>query len=439
VNGEPRASIRACDRAWLRVASRVHGRHSMLRLVVVLVALIASRPADACTCMSPKTTCEAVRRAGVIFVGTVKDVTRVAPNGLDVTVAVDEVFWGALGKTAVIEARGLGGSCDYGNYPLGEKLLLFANARSSGVLSVMGCSRSGLVKQRASELAELRAAAARGTGHVSGRVAMADGTPRANIEVRVASRSLAVRTDADGRYALELPPGKHAVEPDGDPALAPRTNPPVEVLAPGACVTRDFIEQWNGRIAGTVVDRNGKPVGNALVRAFPPSAKVPLVIEPGEQWLIGASARTNAKGEYELGPLAPGTYRVAIGAPFDPVEPYPATAHPTDITLGRGTRAADVDFVVPPRLRMYSVRGRITLAGNVPQHVNLDATLTETRSKREYRRFRSTHPVSFDFTEAAGAIVELKVCANELDCVTSKRVRVDKDLVVDLVLTLTSP
>jgi hypothetical protein len=41
-----------------------------------------------------------------------------------------------------------------------------------------------------------------GTGRVSGRVTLADGTPRANIEVRAAGTSLATRTNAQGEYQL---------------------------------------------------------------------------------------------------------------------------------------------------------------------------------------------------------------------------------------------
>jgi len=405
-------------------------------LAILGVAFVTARPADACDCATPRQTCEALGRATIVFVGTVKDTAPAAQRELETRVTIEEVFRGAPGKVAVIKVGSSSATCDYSGYKLGERMLIFASAWPDGRLSVSGCSRTAPVAQAAADLAELRRAARLGTGRVSGRVALADGTPRANIEVRAAGTSFSTRTGAQGEYQLDLPRGRYTIEPEPDRDLAPRKGSPIEIAAPGVCATQHFTEQWNGRIRGTLLDPKGKPAANVLVRAFPASALVPPVLEAGATWAIGTTARSDASGKYELGPLAPGTYRVAVGAPFDPADPIPATYHAPDLVVPRGGVVADVDLVIPPRLKLRSVTGRVTVQGKLAARDRLEVTLTELASQRTYRRSLSLPAASFQLAEADGTTVELRACANELDCSRPVRVRLDRDVTVELALTL---
>lgn len=403
----------------------------------VALLVVTARSAAACDCDAPAQTCTALARATTVFVGTVVDVVATAPHDLDASVEVEEVFRGAPAKRVTIRATGLGGSCHYGRYKVGERMLIFASG-SASPLSVSACSRTAPVAEAASELAELRRAARRGTGTISGTLTMPDGAPRPGVEVRVAGTTIATRSHADGGYQLEVPPGTYTVEPAQDPAMAPHPRAVTEIAAAGACATLHFFERWNGRIRGALRDPRGRPAANVLVRAFPVGASVPPTLADGAIWTIGTAARSDPSGHYELGSLPPGSFHVAVGTPFDPADPVPATIHPKVQALTRGGLVTGVDLVVPPRLPMVKISGKVTLAGDVAGGVNLEIALTEPRSRRSYTRYRSGSSPTFEFTEVAGSVVELRACANELDRVT-RRIDARADTIVDLPLTIPRP
>jgi hypothetical protein len=410
------------------MALGVQRARAMLRWVVPIVILgvlaLSPRSADACSCASPRTLCEGLSRTNTVFLGTVRDVVQVGHGDLDVTVDVHEVFAGSPGKTVQIVARDLGGSCDYGGYKVSEKMLIFGGLHR-GVMQVSGCSRTAPVSQAAADLAELRRAVKRGTATISGRVTVEDGTPRGDIEVRVAGTSQVMRTDATGRYHFELPSGRYTVESTTDPRLVPRKAFPIQVVA-GACVKHDIRERWNGRIRGTVRDRNGKPMAGVLVQGAPTSSNVPAAWDdPNQPW--SPSTRSDAQGAYELGPFPPDTYRVAVGVPFSPREPYPPTVAP-DVKLGPGAVVGGIDLVVSPPLATHTITARVTLTGpGGPRDVEVVAT--ERTSRREYKRYGP--PADFTFIDAAGGSLELRACIGDVGCVT-RSVKVDRDRVVDL-------
>jgi hypothetical protein len=414
------------ERVWLRV------------LVLLVIGALASRPAEACDCASPKTTCEGIARTDAVFVGTVTDVVRSGRFDLETTVAVGETFRGRLQKTVLIKTAPNGGNCDYRPFVKGERMLFYARKRSDGAFHVFGCSRTALVKDAAADLKYLRDAVKHDVGHVGGKVMFEDGSPRANVEVRAigANATRSIRTSADGRYDLDLPPDTYRLEPSAEPGLAPRKLEPLVIDSPGVCVSRDFVDQWNGRVRGVLRGADGKPAANVLVRAFPTNVSVPAMLEPGDRWLVGREARSDAKGAFEIGPLAPGAYRVAVGMPFLASEAMPPVSYPRDVTVTQGNVVTGIDLIVPKPYVMHRITGTVKLAGKVAQqHVNLEITMTELSTKRGGTRFRSIDPWDFEFVEVAGSTVEIRACANELDC-TSARVRLDRDQHVDLTLQL---
>ena len=400
----------------------------MLRWVVPTVVLgvlaVSPRSADACTCVTSKTLCDGLSRVNTVFVGTVRDVVGVGPGDVDVTVEVHEVFAGSPGKTVQIAARGLGGSCDYGGYTVGEEMLIFGSMHG-GPMNVFGCSRTAPVSRAADDLAELRRMVKRGTATISGIVVVEGGPPRGNIEVRLAGTTLTTRTDATGRYHFELPAGRYTVAPAGDPLLVPRKDLPIDAVA-GACIDQLIMEQWNGRIRGTVRDRKGRPMAGVLVQGVPTSSNVPAAWDdPNHPW--SPSARSDAHGAYELGPFPPDTYRVSVGVPFSPREPYPPAVAP-DVKLGPGAVASGIDLVVSPPLATHTITARVTLTGpGGPRDVEVVAT--ERTSGREYKRYGP--PGAFTFIDAAGGTVDLRACIGYVGCVT-RTVKLDRDRAVDL-------
>ena len=403
-------------------------RGALLRWVVPTVVLVVlalpPRSADACTCDFPDTLCEALSYVDTVFVGTVREVVQVRRGVDDVAVDVHEVFAGSPGKTVRISTGDLGGRCDYGPYKVGEKMLMFGGTHD-GSLYVSRCSRTAPVSRAAADLAELRRMAKRGTATISGTVIVEGGTPRDNIEVRVAGTTRVTLTDATGRYHFELPSGRHTVETAADPLLVPRKDPPLEVVT-GACVTHNLTERWNGRIRGTVRDRKGWPIAGVLVQAAPTSSKVPPAWDdPNQPW--SPSARSDAHGAYELGPFPPDTYRVSVGVPFSPHEPYPPAVAP-DVKLGPGAVVGGIDLVVSPPLATHKITARVTLTGPGGPR-NVEVVATERTSRREYRRYGP--PSDFTFIDAAGGTLELRACIGDVGCVT-RSVKVDRDRVVDL-------
>lgn len=390
-----------------------------LLAILVLGFLPQSRSADACTCDKPKTLCANLARTNTVFVGTVRSVPTTIRGDYEVTVEVHEVLAGTPGKTVQIAIRNPGMSCDYGRYKAGEKMLIAGGMRD-GKLSVSACSITAPIAEAASDLAELRRLGKTAPATVSGRLSVAYSTPRSNVEVRLGKQT--TRTDATGAYQFTVPAGSYPFVPQSDPKLVFRKESDVQVVA-GACARHDIDYSWNGRIRGVVRDRSGAPVAGVLVQAFTASQKPPAAWE--EAW--GPSARTDARGAYDLGPLGPETYRVSVGVPFTPREAYPPSSSP-DVKLGPGAIADNIDLVIAPKLPTFKITARVSLTGpGGPRGVSV--TATEKASGREYRRYEQ--PGDIVFVDAAGGTLELRACIGNVGCI-SRTVKVDRDRVVDL-------
>jgi hypothetical protein len=70
-----------------------------------------------------------------------------------------------------------------------------------------------------------------------------------------------------------------------------------------------------GSVSGTVVDGDGDPVNNAIVRLLRPSYSRRKLT-----WQAAGQAQTNDRGEYQLSFLVPGQYRVMATRPYQQVE-----------------------------------------------------------------------------------------------------------------------
>jgi hypothetical protein len=200
---------------------------------------------------------------------------------------------------------------------------------------------------------------ARGPGTVSGQVIDADSRePLADVEVGTVKGGW-VRTDAAGRYAVTLSPGRHALWIRGH-YIASAVTPSVSLdIEPGSKTTGiDFRVRLESEISGRVVDEQGRPVAGADVVAVIRKLTRELV-GPEQQefaagfWPVAAGRRvvTDSDGRYRLGVYAGRSYFVLAyfrrmfgqahsDAPADPALRQPvlaATYHPTSPTLDRAT------------------------------------------------------------------------------------------------------
>ena len=194
---------------------------------------------------------------------------------------------------------------------------------------------------------------------VRGRVVGADGGPVASARLRIATAGWSIRSDIDGSFAIDLPPTGTLVVSKSGFVTEERTLP----LAAGASEIRLTPA---AAIAGRVANEYGEPIVDATV----------IAVIDGGRLTAGPKAATDDRGEYRIGGLAAGVYRVAVqSAGTEPlVTPallatlpngptpiaglgqntfttyYPATSDPgtaTQVPLAAGDERGDVNVLVP--------------------------------------------------------------------------------------------
>ncbi|HYK04481.1 MAG TPA: carboxypeptidase regulatory-like domain-containing protein [Thermoanaerobaculia bacterium] len=205
---------------------------------------------------------------------------------------------------------------------------------------------------------------------ISGRVVDAEEKPvgGATVQVVLAGRSsydfihdMQVRTSADGRYALPMPPFQPsetinlAVTPRNRSAVRSKT------FAAGEADQRiDITLPAYETVTLRVIDGAHKPVPNALV-AFASSDDPVAYADPRillNEPFVARASRTNEAGEAVVY-LAAGTYDLAASAP----------GFQTASILQRPVaRAATIDI---PLLEAYSIIGRVHRAGTGVANVSV--------------------------------------------------------------------
>jgi protocatechuate 3,4-dioxygenase beta subunit len=153
---------------------------------------------------------------------------------------------------------------------------------------------------------------------ISGTLETPAGKPAAGVRILAYSRTTrktedfeygsfaSTRTDAKGQFRLALTTPGEAIFWILPKDYAPSTHKLVDNKR-GALGT--FVLQKGIRVQGKVFDARGKPMAGIYVNArrenIPENERVDFVADA-----IGRSARTNDRGEFEMGPLAPGSYRI---------------------------------------------------------------------------------------------------------------------------------
>ncbi len=187
-------------------------------------------------------------------------------------------------------------------------------------------------------------------GHLSGTVArVADGGPVKGAWLVVSPAGAGgemgrVRTEAAGRYELELPPGDYDVVV-GAPGHTGDSRQGLVVEA-GRYTVADFRLEGTGSVDGTVTDSQGQPLAGVTVRGGPLRGSV------AEERFT----RTDATGTYHLDGLPVGMVRVKAK------QDTSATWMSAATQLAAGARGR-VDF----QLRDTGmVQGRVTQASGAP-------------------------------------------------------------------------
>jgi hypothetical protein len=385
-----------------------------MRLAIVAIVLGAASGSASADRVASRTRCQALTQSQLVFVGRVDKVVEAGAGRFDVTFTVRERLRGTPASTITL-ASGRGATCD-GLLAVGGELLV----TGWGVHAWCGDARR--LEDAAADIALVRDFGKHDLGYVDGKVTLNENphrsgakvTPRAGLEVRVPHTSYSTRTAADGTYRLALPPGKHRiqlVEPDGKLAASAYTLDPKSVdVHRASCATRDFMEVWNGRIRGRIVDHRGKPAAEVRVHAIESTRKLPF----GRGDTFGPMAVTDFDGYYEIVHVPAGSYHVAVGVPFETSTAIPGTFYPgaatqataKTVTVGRGDLVSEISFKLREPRPMAHV---VAVVASRAVRSNVTVRLTNLAEKRVTEHDLSTGG-DIELTEEIGARVTLQAC-----------------------------
>jgi hypothetical protein len=312
------------------------------------VLLVACSPAlaEACSCMLAGPACQAFWQTDAVFDGTVVAIEQTTRPELihDTTFPVREKVvklsarrsWKGVDPGPVEVVTGLGdGDCGF-DFVVGERYLVFARRRQTdGRLSASICtltqpfSPTGDATTFVESLTK-PSSGGRIFGSVelqSGRLTTAAGSSGAPMELTLrlsgAGRESST-TSKNGRYEFrDLPPAQYRLDlllPDSYAADSAGRN--VEIPDQRACAEESYSISVNGRIAGQLLQPDGKGAEGVYVELFDAD------VARDERFSLPAI--TTEGGYFEFMDLSPGRYTVGMSLRWGPSElsPYPRTVYP---------------------------------------------------------------------------------------------------------------
>jgi hypothetical protein len=331
-------------------------------------------------CFDDRPPCQAYWASDAVFIGEAKDIEIAMEKTSDgkelrenvrVIFSVTEAFRGV--SSTEIKVSTNNSECGF-RFETGGLYFVYASIdrNGSGGLTTSSCTRTQEYSESSPDLIYARSLtkAAPGAaifGRVTQRIeGMNNGqgstsAPLPNVRVIIEGqeKKFNPKTDEEGRYSMSgLTPGDYTVKIDLPEWLDAGKEQKVQVYERG-CAKVDFEGRWDGKLSGTVIDAEGRPVkgvGVYLVKAE----------KLGMDWMI--SSESNDDGNYELSGIQPGRYRVIflyIG--LNPLQGDPQTKfyHPgvSDpdqafiFSFGEGQRIRDFALRLPPLPKQKTIEG----------------------------------------------------------------------------------
>jgi hypothetical protein len=289
--------------------------------------------------MSSGPPCQAAWQSDGIFVGTVQSITSFidkyqigtsehSRQRRRVRVKVLESFRGSTESEIDVYTGSGGGDCGYGFETQRSYLIYAYREPVSGQWGTGICSRTMPIDSAKGDLEYLRGPFRSGAvlGVIQGQVSRQDPAtegqppqvrPYPNAQLLIESietnsaRSYKASADARGRFTVQVAVGKYRVTPVLPPELYSYSSQ-VEVMDVRGCAQTDFRVLSNGRIAGRVVDPDGRPIPDLSIE----------IIDAGsvtrEYFSSRDRARSDQSGEFEFSRLPPGTYRLGLDLQQEP-------------------------------------------------------------------------------------------------------------------------
>ncbi|MGE3473822.1 MAG: carboxypeptidase regulatory-like domain-containing protein, partial [Vicinamibacterales bacterium] len=326
-----------------------------------------------------------------------------------------------LGRPANTVLTGMGGGdCGYPRFVVGGRFVVHATDERVG-LTTGTCSFTAPVAEAREILDYVAGLSAPSAGaRIDGTVVLArrehvglpsiSTTPLPGVTLQLEGpvRGSAV-SDARGRYSFgPLPPGRYEVAlitGRDDLVRAGPLRQPVALKHAYACATPYAEFFANGRVAGTVVDLDGRPVQAARVSLRAANIE-------GQEYFEYDTTATDADGRYRFQSLGEGRYAVGVNlewgvrqdSPWVPAMATDERGAPAVVALAHAAQVEVPPIVVrvPPPA---TVTGRLVRADGRPV---ANARVRATSAGEGFRRFgegveATTDPLGrFSFALGAG-------------------------------------
>jgi len=364
-----------------------------MRKLILLIGSLAvlglvTPVANACSCIGPRTPCEAFGTAAAVFVGTAIRTGRAEPSkdksepyGEPVVVkfTVEQSYLGVEGTEVEVFTGFGGGDCGY-EFKIGERYLVYAYRDRIRLITGI-CTRTKPFAQATEDLAFLGnlssvSAGATIQGQVVRPVAPKNDPLPISSDVLVVVESDKVREelrpDKSGKYRISgLPPGKFKVTLKLPKELTVYQAEQEISVADRGCGSVNYYITENGQVSGRVFDSEGQPIPKIWLSLIDPES------DPKTDGIN--SARTDEEGRFSFSPVRDGRYLIAVNNhrypdPNDPGIAYPPAFYPgvTDkpqaevITVGVGEKLTDLNIRMPPRRPAGVINGLIVKADGSP-------------------------------------------------------------------------
>jgi hypothetical protein len=274
--------------------------------------------------------CQATWNVDVVFSGVVRSIENIEEPGPNFTLPtnvvrfeVEGAFRGATAGPIEVLTPSSGAACGYG-FKVGKRYVVYARKNAFSRLTTSICSRTRPIEEAAEDLKYLSSIPATAAGaRIFGRVKQVEWDPGKEVsvdygpmegltvELRGPGFVRQTSTDENGRYEISgVPPGKIAIELFAPPEfyqLGLRRD--LDVKDARACAQVDYIVHWEARIAGSVIDSDGRPVAGVTVEAI----AAELLKTSQRRYLYGRSqTKTDASGSFLIENLPPASYVVAV-------------------------------------------------------------------------------------------------------------------------------
>ena len=334
----------------------------ILRLAI-LVQLLQTPGALACTCVTTGSACTGLRETEVVFVGRVTQDSGEGWGTGPARMVVEETLHGLpKGLLEVTVDTAAGTSC-YMRLKLNERFVIYGRrvAGTPDRIRRDWCSFSFELAGNERLLAALREAEAGRGSRLVGKVQMKYGDYNSQGEGATGVKVVATRdgarletsTNSDGEFEFpNVAAGTYHLavtspEVFEDKWRWPGEDPPV----PAAGCGYQYLSVWpNGRIEGVVRAEDGTPLSGVPVQAFTRGRRGELNLSPVRE------QKTDDRGAYALSGLPPGEVVVGVnGEKYRDRLPWAPTFYPgvgerdkaKALVLGRGQRQGGIDIQLP--------------------------------------------------------------------------------------------